>query len=50
MLSKVSQSIKKITPMLVVGMEIGSYLSESERVLDKHLELAKQTKVKKKLQ
>lgn len=34
--------------MLAVGMEIGSYLSESERVLNKHLELAKQTKVKKK--
>ncbi|KAM6080880.1 coiled-coil domain-containing protein 141 isoform 2-T2 [Theristicus caerulescens] len=43
-LSKVSQSIKKITPMLAVGMEIGSYLSESERVLNKHLELAKETK------
>ncbi|XP_056205427.1 coiled-coil domain-containing protein 141 isoform X1 [Falco biarmicus] len=43
-LNKVSQSIKKITPMLAVGMEIGSYLSESERVLNKHLELAKQTK------
>ncbi|XP_074884438.1 coiled-coil domain-containing protein 141 isoform X3 [Buteo buteo] len=41
---KVSQSIKNITPMLAVGMEIGSYLSESERVLNKHLELAKQTK------
>lgn len=46
---KVLQSIKKITPMLTVGMEIGSYLSESEKVLNKHLELAKQTKVKKKL-
>ncbi|KAM6259278.1 coiled-coil domain-containing protein 141 [Spheniscus humboldti] len=43
-LNKVSQSIKKITPMLAVGMEIGLYLSESERVLNKHLELAKQTK------
>uniref|UniRef100_A0A8C0HK93 Coiled-coil domain containing 141 n=1 Tax=Buteo japonicus TaxID=224669 RepID=A0A8C0HK93_9AVES len=43
-LNKVSQSIKNITPMLAVGMEIGSYLSESERVLNKHLELAKQTK------
>nr|XP_010302899.1 PREDICTED: coiled-coil domain-containing protein 141 [Balearica regulorum gibbericeps] len=43
-LNKVSQSIKKITPVLAVGMEIGSYLSESERVLNKHLELAKQTK------
>lgn len=43
---KVSQSIKKLTPMLAVGMEIGSYLCESERVLNKHLELAKQTKVK----
>ncbi|XP_041259645.1 coiled-coil domain-containing protein 141 isoform X4 [Onychostruthus taczanowskii] len=43
-LSKVSQSIKKLAPMLTVGMEIGSYLCESERVLDKHLELAKQTK------
>ncbi|KAM9629163.1 coiled-coil domain-containing protein 141 isoform 4-T6 [Morphnus guianensis] len=41
---KVSQSIKKITPMLAADMEIGSYLSESERVLNKHLELAKQTK------
>ncbi|XP_075566500.1 coiled-coil domain-containing protein 141 isoform X2 [Pelecanus crispus] len=43
-LNKVSQSIKKITPMLVVGMDIGSYLSELERVLNKHLELAKETK------
>ncbi|XP_065526302.1 coiled-coil domain-containing protein 141 isoform X4 [Lathamus discolor] len=43
-LNKVSQSIKKITPMLAVGMEIGSYLSESERVLEKHLELAEQIK------
>ncbi|KAM4669541.1 coiled-coil domain-containing protein 141 [Amazona ochrocephala] len=43
-LNKVSQSIKKITPMLAVGMEIGSYLSESERVLEKHLELAEQLK------
>ncbi|XP_009330631.1 PREDICTED: coiled-coil domain-containing protein 141 [Pygoscelis adeliae] len=43
-LNKVSQSIKKITPMLAVGLEIGLYLSESERVLNKHLELAKQTK------
>ncbi|XP_074450076.1 coiled-coil domain-containing protein 141 isoform X5 [Larus michahellis] len=43
-LNKVSQWIKKITPMLAVGMEIGSCLSESERVLNKHLELAKQKK------
>ncbi|XP_062496617.1 coiled-coil domain-containing protein 141 isoform X1 [Pezoporus occidentalis] len=43
-LNKVSQSIKKITPVLAVGMEIGSYLSESERVLEKHLELAEQMK------
>uniref|UniRef100_A0A8C4KXE9 Coiled-coil domain containing 141 n=1 Tax=Dromaius novaehollandiae TaxID=8790 RepID=A0A8C4KXE9_DRONO len=43
-LNKVSQSIKKITPMLLTGVEIGSYLSESERVLNKHLELANQTK------
>ncbi|XP_054065886.1 coiled-coil domain-containing protein 141 isoform X2 [Rissa tridactyla] len=43
-LNKVSEWIKKITPMLAVGMEIGSCLSESERVLNKHLELAKQKK------
>ncbi|XP_074685355.1 coiled-coil domain-containing protein 141 isoform X3 [Strix aluco] len=43
-LNKVSQSIKKITLMLAVGMEIGSYFSESERVLNKHIELAKETK------
>ncbi|XP_062435365.1 coiled-coil domain-containing protein 141 isoform X3 [Rhea pennata] len=43
-LNKVSQSIKKITPMLLTGMEIGSYLSESEGALNKHLELANQTK------
>ncbi|KAM9010228.1 coiled-coil domain-containing protein 141 isoform 3-T3 [Ara ararauna] len=43
-LNKVSQSIKKITPTLAVGMEIGSYLSESERLLEKHLELAEQLK------
>ncbi|KAM6396915.1 coiled-coil domain-containing protein 141 isoform 2-T2 [Pluvialis apricaria] len=42
-LNKVLQSIKKIIPMLAVGMEIGSCLSESERVLNAHLELAKQT-------
>jgi len=34
--------------MLAVGVEIGSCLSELERVLSKHLELAKQTKVRKK--
>uniref|UniRef100_A0A8C3XEY6 Ig-like domain-containing protein n=1 Tax=Cyanoderma ruficeps TaxID=181631 RepID=A0A8C3XEY6_9PASS len=43
-LNKVSQSIKKLASMLAVGMEIGSYLCESERVLNKHLELSKQTK------
>ncbi|KAM7049074.1 coiled-coil domain-containing protein 141 isoform 4-T4 [Acridotheres tristis] len=43
-LDKVSQSIKKLAPLLAVGMEMGSYLCESERVLNKHLELAKQTK------
>ncbi|XP_041897153.1 coiled-coil domain-containing protein 141 isoform X3 [Corvus kubaryi] len=43
-LNKVSQSIKKLAPMLAVGVEIGSYLCETERVLNKHLELAKQTK------
>ncbi|XP_066045943.1 coiled-coil domain-containing protein 141 isoform X6 [Chamaea fasciata] len=43
-LNKVSQSIKKLASMLTVGMEIGSYLCESERVLSKHLELSKQTK------
>nr|XP_009674633.1 PREDICTED: coiled-coil domain-containing protein 141 [Struthio camelus australis] len=43
-LNKVSQSIKKIAPMLLTGMEIGFDLSESERVLNKHLELANQTK------
>ncbi|XP_017689675.1 PREDICTED: coiled-coil domain-containing protein 141 [Lepidothrix coronata] len=43
-LNKVSHSVKKITLMLAVGTEIGSYLCEAERVLNKHLELAKQTK------
>uniref|UniRef100_A0A8C5TV96 Coiled-coil domain containing 141 n=1 Tax=Malurus cyaneus samueli TaxID=2593467 RepID=A0A8C5TV96_9PASS len=43
-LNKVWQSIQKLTPMLAVGVEIGLYLCESERVLNKHLELAKQTK------
>ncbi|XP_064516794.1 coiled-coil domain-containing protein 141 isoform X2 [Pseudopipra pipra] len=43
-LNKVSHSVKKITLMLAVGSEIGSYLCEAERVLNKHLELAKQTK------
>ncbi|XP_017591317.1 PREDICTED: coiled-coil domain-containing protein 141 isoform X4 [Corvus brachyrhynchos] len=43
-LNKVSQSIKKLAPMLAVGVEIGSYLCETERVLNKHLELAKQIK------
>lgn len=44
---KVTQSIKKLAEILAVGMEIGSYLCESERVLNKHLELSKQTKVRK---
>ncbi|KAM6421116.1 coiled-coil domain-containing protein 141 [Rhynochetos jubatus] len=43
-LNKVSHLIKKITPMIAGGMEIGLYLSDSERVLNTHLELAKQTK------
>ncbi|KAM8806590.1 coiled-coil domain-containing protein 141 [Eudromia elegans] len=43
-LNKVSQSVKTITPMILTGMEIGSYLSESERVLSKHVELAIQAK------
>ncbi|XP_066178828.1 coiled-coil domain-containing protein 141 isoform X2 [Sylvia atricapilla] len=43
-LNKVSQSIKKLASILAVGVEIGSYLRESERVLSKHLELSKQTK------
>ncbi|KAK2532602.1 Ccdc141 isoform A [Columba livia] len=42
-LNKVSQWIKKVTQVLAVGVDIGSYLSESERVLNEHLELAKQT-------
>ncbi|XP_071418397.1 coiled-coil domain-containing protein 141 [Pithys albifrons albifrons] len=43
-LNKVLQAVKKITLTLAVGMEIGSDLCESERVLNKHLELAKQAK------
>ncbi|XP_010711849.1 coiled-coil domain-containing protein 141 isoform X3 [Meleagris gallopavo] len=43
-LNKVSQSIKKITSMLAVGVEVGSHLSESERILNEHLELANQIK------
>ncbi|KAM6268761.1 coiled-coil domain-containing protein 141 [Porphyrio hochstetteri] len=43
-LNKVSQSIQKITPMIAAGTEIGLHLPESERVLNEHLELAKQTK------
>lgn len=43
-LNKVSQSIKKITLMLAVDVEIGSHLSESERILNEHLELANQIK------
>lgn len=32
--------------MLAVDVEIGSHLSESERILNEHLELANQIKVK----
>ncbi|OPJ80121.1 coiled-coil domain-containing protein 141 [Patagioenas fasciata monilis] len=42
-LNKVSQWIKKVTQVLAVRVDIGSCLSESERVLNEHLELAKQT-------
>uniref|UniRef100_A0A7M4F4G3 Coiled-coil domain containing 141 n=1 Tax=Crocodylus porosus TaxID=8502 RepID=A0A7M4F4G3_CROPO len=43
-LKKVSMSIKKISPILTIGMDPGSSLSESERILNKHLELANQAK------
>ncbi|XP_021256278.1 coiled-coil domain-containing protein 141 [Numida meleagris] len=43
-LNKVSQSVKKITSVLAVDVEIGSHLSESERILNEHLELANQIK------
>ncbi|XP_072197997.1 coiled-coil domain-containing protein 141 [Excalfactoria chinensis] len=43
-LKKVSQSIKKITSMLAVNVEIGSCLTESERILNEYLELADQIK------
>ncbi|XP_025072314.1 coiled-coil domain-containing protein 141 isoform X7 [Alligator sinensis] len=43
-LKKVSMSIKKISPILTIGMDPGSCLSESERILNKHLELANQAK------
>lgn len=37
-----------MTPKLAVALEIDSCLSESERILNEHLELANQIKVKKK--
>ncbi|OXB61719.1 hypothetical protein ASZ78_002720 [Callipepla squamata] len=43
-LNKVSQSIKKITSMLAVDVEIGPHLSESERILNELLEMANQIK------
>ncbi|POI31427.1 hypothetical protein CIB84_004822, partial [Bambusicola thoracicus] len=43
-LNKVSQSIKEITLMLAADVEIGSHLSESERILNEHLALANQIK------
>uniref|UniRef100_A0A8B9BIB3 Coiled-coil domain containing 141 n=1 Tax=Anser brachyrhynchus TaxID=132585 RepID=A0A8B9BIB3_9AVES len=43
-LNMVSESIKKITPKLAIGVEIDSCLSESERSLNKYLELANQMK------
>ncbi|XP_015723859.1 coiled-coil domain-containing protein 141 isoform X3 [Coturnix japonica] len=43
-LNKVSQSIKNITSKLAVDVEIGSCLSESERILNEYLELADQIK------
>uniref|UniRef100_A0A8D0GLZ2 Coiled-coil domain containing 141 n=1 Tax=Sphenodon punctatus TaxID=8508 RepID=A0A8D0GLZ2_SPHPU len=43
-LKKVSASIKKISPILSVGMDPGSCLSESEEALDKYLELDSQAK------
>uniref|UniRef100_A0A669Q3L0 Coiled-coil domain containing 141 n=1 Tax=Phasianus colchicus TaxID=9054 RepID=A0A669Q3L0_PHACC len=43
-LNKVSQSIKKITSMLAVNVEVGSHVSELERILNEHLELANQIK------
>ncbi|XP_042730459.1 coiled-coil domain-containing protein 141 isoform X5 [Lagopus leucura] len=41
-LNKVLQSIKKITSRLAVDVEVGSHLSESERILNEHLDLANQ--------
>ncbi|XP_065607293.1 coiled-coil domain-containing protein 141 isoform X6 [Cyrtonyx montezumae] len=43
-LNKVSQSVKKITSMLAVDVEIGPHLSESQRILNEHLEMANQIK------
>uniref|UniRef100_A0A8B9ZXX4 Coiled-coil domain containing 141 n=1 Tax=Anas zonorhyncha TaxID=75864 RepID=A0A8B9ZXX4_9AVES len=43
-LNMVSQLIKKITPKIAVALEIDSCLSESERILNEHLELANQIK------
>ncbi|XP_035186769.1 coiled-coil domain-containing protein 141 [Oxyura jamaicensis] len=48
-LNMVSQLIKKITPKLAVGVEIDSCLSESERILNKHVELANQIKANESL-
>ena len=44
---KVEMSIQKISTVLSNAMDVGSSLSESEKILSKYLELDKQAKVNK---
>lgn len=44
---KVEMSIQKISTILSNAMDVGSSLSESEKILSKYLELDKQAKVNK---
>lgn len=44
---KVEMSIQKISPVLSNAMDVGSSLSESEKILSKYLELDIQAKVNK---
>lgn len=44
---KVEMSIQKISPVISNAMDVGSSLSESEKILSTYLELDKQAKVNK---
>lgn len=42
---KVEMSIQEISPILSIAMDVGSSLSESEKILSRYLELDIQAKV-----